>query len=243
MDFKNKRVLVTGGSRGIGYAIAKAFLDAGARVAINGKTPQSVQEAIGKMGGGERLVAAPGDIGTVAGCEQAVKTAVDAFSGLDVLVNSAGIGSGRPIEASDEAMWDAHVDVNLKGTFFCCRAALPSLRESKGNIVNIASGRRSDGVPRDHRLLCVERRGCEHDPGHGDRGRAGRAGQLRLPRLRGYRDEQAQQPAEDDRLCAAETPLPIPSKLRTGFCISRRRRRRFVTGIALSIDGGTTAGH
>ncbi len=60
-----------------------------------------------------------------------VKTANDAFGGLDVLVNSAGIGSGRPIEDSDEAMWDAHVDVNLKGTFFCCRAALPALRQSK----------------------------------------------------------------------------------------------------------------
>lgn len=54
-------------------------------------------------------------------------------------MNSAGIGSGRPIDDSDEAMWDAHVDVKLKGTFFCCRAALPALRKSKGNIVNIAS--------------------------------------------------------------------------------------------------------
>jgi NAD(P)-dependent dehydrogenase (short-subunit alcohol dehydrogenase family) len=69
----------------------------------------------------------------------AVKTANDAFEGLGILVNSAGIGAGRPIEDSDEAMWDAHVEVNLKGTFFCCRAALPELRKSNGNIVNIAS--------------------------------------------------------------------------------------------------------
>jgi len=147
MDFTDKRVLVTGGSRGIGYAIAEAFLDAGARVAVNGRTEQSVSTAMERLGRGEQVVAAPGDLGTVPGCELAVKTAIDAFGGLDVLVNNAGIGSGRPIEDSDEAMWDAHVDVNLKGLFFCCRAALPALRESKGNIVNIASDAGLMGCP------------------------------------------------------------------------------------------------
>ena len=59
MDFTDKRVLVTGGSRGIGFGVAKAFLDAGACVAINGRTMQSVSAAIGRLGAGERLVAAP----------------------------------------------------------------------------------------------------------------------------------------------------------------------------------------
>lgn len=70
--------------------------------------------AIERLGDGERLVSAPGDIGTVAGCESAVKTANNAFGGLDILVNSAGIGAGRPIEDCDEAMSDDHVDVNLR---------------------------------------------------------------------------------------------------------------------------------
>ncbi len=69
MDFTDKRVLVTGSSRGIGFAIAEAFVVAGARVAINGRTEQSVSAAIERLGGGEpHLVAAPGDIGTVPGC-------------------------------------------------------------------------------------------------------------------------------------------------------------------------------
>ncbi|MCH8219225.1 MAG: SDR family oxidoreductase, partial [Planctomycetes bacterium] len=147
MDFTDKRVLVTGSSRGIGFSIAKAFLDAGAQVAINGRTRRSVDAAIEKLGEGEYRVAAPGDIGTVPGCESVVKTAIDAFGGLDILVNSAGIGSGRPIADCDEKMWDDHVDVNLKGTFFCCRAAIPELRKSKGNIVNIGSDAGLMGVP------------------------------------------------------------------------------------------------
>ncbi len=85
MDFTDKRVLVTGSSRGIGHGIASAFLDAGARVAINGRTEQSVSAAIEKLGGGERLVGAPGDIGTVPGCESTVETATDALAGLDIL--------------------------------------------------------------------------------------------------------------------------------------------------------------
>jgi NAD(P)-dependent dehydrogenase (short-subunit alcohol dehydrogenase family) len=137
--FKEKRVLVTGGNCGLGWAIAKAFLDAGARVAVNGRTGDSTGAAIERLDGGERLIAAPGDVGTVAGCEAVVGAAVNALGGLDVLVNSAGVAATLPIDEADEALWDAIIDVNLKGTYFCCRAAMPALRESGGNIVNIAS--------------------------------------------------------------------------------------------------------
>ena len=137
--FREKRVLVTGGSRGIGWAAVKAFHDAGAKVAVNGRTGESSAAGIERLGGGERLVAAPGDIGTVAGCEAAVGSAVDALGGLDVLVNSAGVGEDRSIEEGDEAFYDSMMNVNLKGTYFCCRAALPALRDSGGNIVNLAS--------------------------------------------------------------------------------------------------------
>lgn len=147
MDFTDKRVLVTGSSRGIGFEIAQAFLDAGARVAINGSSEQSAGVAMERLSDYEHTVAAPGDIGTVVGCESVVNTAIEAFGGLDVLVNNAGVGVGRPIADCDEAMWDAHCDVNLKGLFFCSRAAIPELQKSKGNIVNIASDAGLMGVP------------------------------------------------------------------------------------------------
>jgi NAD(P)-dependent dehydrogenase (short-subunit alcohol dehydrogenase family) len=137
-SFEGKRVLVTGGSRGIGRATVEAFREAGARVAVNGRTTESTAEGIVAMGD-DGLIAAPGDIGTVVGCEAAVGAALDAFGGLDVLVNSAGVAKARSVETCDEAFWDEVIDINLKGTFFCIRAAAAALRESRGSIVNVAS--------------------------------------------------------------------------------------------------------
>ncbi len=138
MSFEGRRVLVTGGSRGIGRATAQAFREAGAQVAVNGRTAESTADGIAAMGD-DGLIAAPGDIGTVAGCEAVVGVALEAFGGLDVLVNSAGVAKARSIETCDEAFWDEVMDINLKGTFFCIRAAAAALRESHGSIVNVAS--------------------------------------------------------------------------------------------------------
>jgi NAD(P)-dependent dehydrogenase (short-subunit alcohol dehydrogenase family) len=146
-DFRDKAVLVTGGTRGIGAAAVRAFLAAGARVAVNGHSAQSTQRMIAELGG-RAAVAAPGDIGTVAGCRAAVAAAVAALGGLDVLVNNAGVFREVLMEDSDEALWDRTIDINLKGTFFAAQAALPSLRARRGNIVNIASESGLMGNPR-----------------------------------------------------------------------------------------------
>ncbi len=139
MTFDNKAVLITGASRGIGRATAQAFLDGGARVAINGRTQDSVAQAIEALGNHDRLATAPGDVATAAGCEAVVGAALEALGGLDVLVNSAGVFERRPLAESDEAFWDSMIDINVKGTYFCSRAALPALEESGGVIVNLAS--------------------------------------------------------------------------------------------------------
>jgi NAD(P)-dependent dehydrogenase (short-subunit alcohol dehydrogenase family) len=138
-DFSGKSVLVTGAARGLGIAIARAFHEAGARVAINDRTAENVAAAIAKLGGGPRLVAAPADLADAAGCENAVRQAIDALGGLDVLVNNAAVNIEKPIEATDDAHWDLHLAVVLKAPFFCTRAALPALRASRGCIVNVAS--------------------------------------------------------------------------------------------------------
>ena len=85
------------------------------------------------------MIPALGDIATVKGCEEAVHSAVEGLGGLDVLVNSAGVGDARPLLDCDEAMWDQVLNVNLRGTFFCIRAAYPYLKASRGNVVNVGS--------------------------------------------------------------------------------------------------------
>ncbi len=251
MNFTGKRLLITGGTRGIGFGIAQAFIESGARVAINGKTSQSVSAALEKLNNNDQLIAAPGDVGTVAGCELAVETAVDAFGGLDIVVNSAGIGAGRPIEDCDEQMWDDHVDVNLKGTFFVCRAAIPELRKSNGNIVNIASDAGLIGVPGitvycgskggvvnmsramaleiapDVRVNCI----C---PGYVD------TDMIRLSVKKRADPEAAWQKMID---YAPLKRITTPAEIAAGVMYLASDEARFVTGVALPIDGGTTAGH
>ncbi len=145
MRFQGKSVLVTGATRGIGRAAAQAFLAEGARVAINGRTQASVAAAMPDFGG--QIVAAPGDVATVAGCDAAVGAALNAFGGLDVLVNNAGIFFRANVEDTVEAEWDALMAANVKSVLFCTKAALPSLRAAKGSVVNVASESGLNGYP------------------------------------------------------------------------------------------------
>ena len=140
MDFAGKRVLVTGSTRGIGRATVEAFLAAGARVAVNGRTEQSTNNALKELAADAAAVGCAGDIGLVEDCRRVVKMAVEAMDGLDVLVNNAGVGgSAGPIDKITVEEWDRTMDVNLRGTFLCIQTAVPSLRLSRGNIVNVAS--------------------------------------------------------------------------------------------------------
>lgn len=137
LDFAGKRVLVTGGTRGIGRAIAQAFVDGGARVAVSGRSEASVNAALADFPGG--VVGCSGSIANLDGCQGIVDRAIEAFGGLDILVNNAGVLVPGAIDTVTESQWDQVVDTNLKGTFFCTKAAVSTLRESRGNVLNVAS--------------------------------------------------------------------------------------------------------
>ncbi len=137
-DFSGKRVLVTGGARGIGAATSLAFRAAGARVAIGARSQASYKNFVAEHGK-ENFHAAVGDVQSRAACQQVVADALKTLGGLDVLVNSAGIYAEIAIADIDEAHWAETMGVNVAGVFFCSQAALPSLQESRGCIVNLGS--------------------------------------------------------------------------------------------------------
>lgn len=142
--FDGKVVLVTGATRGIGLAIAKAFYDEGASVALNGRTEQSVELARKKIPGS---VSAVGNVSEVSGCEKAVKSVLEEFGRLDVLINNAGIFKKHSIEQTTEEIWDSVMNTNIKSVQFCTRSALGALRQAKGSVVNIASESGLNGYP------------------------------------------------------------------------------------------------
>lgn len=135
-DYSGHVALVTGAARGLGFAIAKALHDAGTIVAVNDRTADSCAAAIARLGGGERLIAAPADLSTPSGPAQAVAAC---GRQLDFLINNAAVNVEKPVAETDDAHWDMHLNVNLRAPFLAVQAALPLLKASKGCIVNIAS--------------------------------------------------------------------------------------------------------
>lgn len=133
-----KRVLVTGGSVGIGAAAARALARAGARLALHYRGHRAEAEALATEIGGAVLL--QGDFHDSAVVARVVEDAARALGGLDVLVNNAGHMQRRvPLAEADDAAFDDIVDLNARSVVAACRAALPALRASRGTIINISS--------------------------------------------------------------------------------------------------------
>jgi 3-oxoacyl-[acyl-carrier protein] reductase len=150
-DLTSKVALVTGGSRGLGRAIAVAFARQGADVAVNFRgNAEAANEVVGEIRGiGRQAVAIQGD--TSAGrdaCEAIVKSALDEFGTVDILVNNAGITRDNLLMRMDADEWDSVLDTNLSGPFWMTRAiARPMLKARSGRIINMSSAAGRMGNP------------------------------------------------------------------------------------------------
>lgn len=133
-------VLITGGTRGIGRALAETLLRAGDLVAVTGTTEDGVVKAERELARLGQAAAITCDVRDPAAVELAVRTAAAKFGGLDVLVNNAGVGVGAPVADLAHDEWRRIIDTNLTGLFSCCKAAIPLLRQRGGGwIVNVSS--------------------------------------------------------------------------------------------------------
>ena len=133
-------VLITGGAGGMGRATAERFLVQGDAVVIADISREGLLGAVADLAGEARTIdASQVDVSVIADCERMVEETIDRHGRLDVLVNAAGVWDEGPTIEMTEERWDRVLDVNLKGTFFSCRYAIPHLERSEGCIVNIAS--------------------------------------------------------------------------------------------------------
>lgn len=140
-ELEGRVALVTGGSSGIGRAVAETLARAGAAVAVTGRRAEPLQatvEAIEAAGG--QALAIPGDVRDEQHAADAVAATVETFGGLTILVNNAGVIGAGPLETTTVEEWDRLMDVDLKGPFLFARAAIPHLKAQKGAaVVNVSS--------------------------------------------------------------------------------------------------------
>jgi meso-butanediol dehydrogenase/(S,S)-butanediol dehydrogenase/diacetyl reductase len=249
LDFTDKRVLVTGGARGIGAATVMAFRAQGARVAVGARSLASFASFVARFEAADVLPAV-GDLSDRTAAHGVVHAAIDGLGGLDVLVNSAGVFTEVAFADVTQAQWDETLGINLGGTFFCAQAALSALENSSGNIVNVASDAGVVGYPLGSaysaakggvvnltRALAVELAGrirvncvC---PGNVETDMIFQAAAHSGDAERYLANARARAPCKR---------MAKPQEVAAAILYLASREAAFTTGAALVVDGGGTAG-
>ncbi len=149
IDLTGRCAIVTGGARGIGFAIATRLLESGAAVSLWDVDPAALADAAGKLKPLGKVHTATVDVTSAESAESAASATAQALGKIDILVNNAGIaGSNSKVWETNPAEWRRVLDINLNGPFHCCRAVVPHmLRNGYGRIANIASIAGKEGNP------------------------------------------------------------------------------------------------
>ena len=138
--FYNKVVVVTGSSRGIGKATALKFLEAGARVVINGRNPESLRKTGTEFTQlGFQPLEVAGDMSDFGACKRLINRTIEHFGRIDILVNNAGVGFRGKFENTAPDVFKQVIDANLMSAIYCTKAALELVKKTKGSIVFISA--------------------------------------------------------------------------------------------------------
>lgn len=150
MDLSNEVALITGGSRGLGYAFAHALSAAGARVAITGRSPEALHQTLTQLSrASDQVVAVPADVTDPKATEHVIATVEDHLGPITVLINNAGqFQAFGPVGSVDPGLWWREIEVNLRGPFLYAHAVLPHMRTRQdGRIINVASAAGLGTIP------------------------------------------------------------------------------------------------
>jgi NAD(P)-dependent dehydrogenase (short-subunit alcohol dehydrogenase family) len=243
-----RAALVTGGGTGIGEAIARRLAADGLRVCITGRRREPL-EAVAAETGALAVVADTGDEGEV---QASVDRALDAFGRLDVLVCNAGVGASGAVAEQTPERWETVMRTNLTGAFLACRAALPSLVESRGAIVTISSDAGLRAAPRSA-AYCSSKAGLimltkclalDYGP-QGVRANCICPGWIRTPMADGEMDELGELRGTDREgaygLATSRVPLRrpgTPEEIAAAAAWLASEEAAFMTGAVVAIDGG-----
>lgn len=141
MGIMDKVILVTGGTKGIGYGIAEALLEKGCRVAITGRSQTTVEEAVNRLAKkfNANIIGLVADVRNLTSQTEAVAKVKTKWQRLDVLVANAGLGYFGPVETLTPEQWNETIDINLTGVFYSLKASWLELKQSQGYFITIAS--------------------------------------------------------------------------------------------------------
>jgi NAD(P)-dependent dehydrogenase (short-subunit alcohol dehydrogenase family) len=253
MKLSGKTAIVTGGTRGIGKAIASLFVGEGASVAVAGRDETRGKAAADSLGGKrERVIYVRADVSKADDVKYLVEETVRRFGRLDILVNNAGINPvGTALDTTEE-LWDLVMAVNLKGPFLCCKHAIPHmLRAGGGSIVNIGSINSFMAFENEAAydaskggILLFTRATALDFAGRNIRVNCICPGAVDTPLLRGIFAENPN-PEEMKRDMIRRHPLKrmgAPEEIAKAALFLASDDSSFVTGAAISVDGGILAG-
>ncbi len=254
MRLEGKVAIVTGSGSGIGAATAARFAEEGAAVLVADVDEEAAARTVADVeGAGGRVVPQRTDVSQAADAEAMVAAAIDAFGGLDVLVNNAGIERNGSVVSMAEEDWDAVFDVNLKGGFLCSKYAIPRIRERGGGSVLFtasvgglwgSTNAAAYSAAKAAVVNLTQTMALDHAR-HGIRVNCVCPGGTRTPLATALVEELGLMEAFEERLrhlVPFEGRLAEPREIADAFVFLASDEASFVTGESIVVDGGQHAG-